>query len=105
MLALGVSSILKGAAAQQPARRAGSGAGAGPIVWGAAAAIVVGYAFTRLPRHLEWLELAIGIPPSSPPSACDLEARLPHEDRVLFRLKGGESLLFARRQGPAPPGR
>jgi len=33
-----------------------------PLVWAALAAIIVGTAFTALPRHYEWVELLIGIP-------------------------------------------
>jgi O-antigen/teichoic acid export membrane protein len=68
MIALGVSSVLK-------ARLLSALLGAPvqgwrwPIVWATAAAVVVGFGFTQLPPRLEWLELAIGIPPSLPPSA------------------------------------
>ena len=33
-----------------------------PLVWAAAAAILVGYGFTALPQAFEWAELAIGVP-------------------------------------------
>ena len=33
-----------------------------PLVWAALAAIVVGSGFTALPKRLEWIELAIGVP-------------------------------------------
>ena len=32
------------------------------LIWAAAAAIIVGYGFTTLPRSFEWVELALGIP-------------------------------------------
>ena len=33
-----------------------------PLIWAAAAAILVGYGFTALPQAFEWTELAIGSP-------------------------------------------
>ena len=32
------------------------------LIWAAAAAILVGYGFTALPRAFEWTELVLGIP-------------------------------------------
>ena len=33
-----------------------------PIIWAAGAAVLVGWAFTLLPKRLEWVELVFGIP-------------------------------------------
>jgi O-antigen/teichoic acid export membrane protein len=61
MLSVGLTSIIKSrvlgrllAAPVNPWRW--------PLVWAALAAIVVGTLFTRLPKRLEWLELAAGEP-------------------------------------------
>ncbi|HEX8485121.1 lipopolysaccharide biosynthesis protein [Sphingomonas sp.] len=61
MLSLGLTSVLKArllagllATSVSPLRW--------PIVWAVLAAIVVGGAFTALPRRLEWVELVIGVP-------------------------------------------
>ncbi len=59
-----------------------------PLVWAAAAAIVVGYAFTMLPRAYEWTELAIGVPLILLTFGWVVWMHgFTHEDRVLFRLK------------------
>ena len=61
MLALGLASILK---ARLLCRLLGAPVQGWrwPLVWAAAAAIVVGYAASpRLPQSLEWVELAFGI--------------------------------------------
>ena len=56
-----------------------------------AAAIVVGWFFTSLPHSFEWVELAFGIPLILGAFGLVLWTRgFTHEDRVLFRMKGGE---------------
>ncbi|HEU0066086.1 MAG TPA: lipopolysaccharide biosynthesis protein [Sphingomonas sp.] len=61
MVSLGLTSVVK-------ARFLGRLLGASvsplrwPIVWAALAAIVVGAAFTALPKRMEWVELLIGVP-------------------------------------------
>jgi hypothetical protein len=77
-----------------------------PIVWATAAAVVVGFGFTQLPPRLEWLELAIGIPAILAAFGIVIWKRgFTHEDRVLFRLKGGEEPSLPPPPGASPPGR
>ena len=62
-----------------------------PLVWAAAGAILVGYAFTMLPRAFEWAELAIGIPLILVTFFWAIWMRgFTDEDRELFRLKKDE---------------
>ena len=89
-LALGLASVLK-------ARLLGRLLGAPvsgwrwPLIWAAAGASLVGYVVTLLPRSLEWIELAFGIPLILGVFGIILWTRgFTHEDRVLFRLKGDE---------------
>lgn len=57
-----------------------------PIAWAAVAAIVVGFGFTRLPRSLEWAELAIGVPAIMGTYCFVLwKWAFGDEDRALFR--------------------
>ncbi|PWG02556.1 lipopolysaccharide biosynthesis protein [Sphingosinicella humi] len=103
-LALGLASVLK-------ARLLGRLLGAPvsgwrwPLIWAAAGATVVGSFFTLLPQSLEWAELIFGIPAILGVFGIILWTRgFTHEDRVLFRMKGGEepSLPITR---PIPPDR
>jgi O-antigen/teichoic acid export membrane protein len=62
-----------------------------PLVWAAAAAILVGYGFTALPQAYEWTELAIGSPLILIVFGWVVWMRgFTHEDRELFRLKKNE---------------
>ncbi len=101
MIALGLASILK-------SRLLGRLLGAPvqgwrwPLIWAAAAAVVVGSCFTLLPQAFEWVELVFGIP-------CILLAfgivlwrkGFTHEDRVLFRKHRDEPEEITL---PPPPG-
>ena len=61
------------------------------LIWAAAAAIVVGYGFTTLPRSLEWVELALGIPLILGTFGLVVWKRgFTSEDRALFRRHGDE---------------
>ena len=57
-----------------------------PLVWAALAAILVGWAFTRLPPRFEWAELLIGVPAIAG-TYCAVLWRwaFREEDRSLFR--------------------
>jgi O-antigen/teichoic acid export membrane protein len=90
MLGLGMASVLK-------ARLLGRLLGAPvqgwrwPLVWAAAAASLVGWLFTALPKSMEWAELAFGIPAILGTFGIIVWKRgFTHEDRVLFRLKKGD---------------
>jgi O-antigen/teichoic acid export membrane protein len=62
-----------------------------PLIWAAAGATLVGYVFTLLPRSLEWLELAAGIPSILLTFGIIVWKRgFTHDDRALFRLRKGE---------------
>jgi O-antigen/teichoic acid export membrane protein len=107
VIALGISSVLK-------ARLLGGLLGAPvqgwrwPIVWAAAAAIVVGFFVTLLPRNLEWLELTLGIPAILLAFGAIIWKRgFTHEDRVLFRMGKGEAVepTLPPPPGALPPGR
>jgi O-antigen/teichoic acid export membrane protein len=76
-----------------------------PLVWAAAAAIVVGVGFTWLPRHLQWMELAFGIPAVLLTFGFVVWKRgFTHDDRVLFRMKKGEKPELPTPLGITPPG-
>jgi len=90
VLALGLASILK-------ARLLGGLLGAPvqgwrwPLVWAGAAATVVGFLFTLLPKRFEWIELAVGAPAILTAFGLVVWHRgFTHEDRVLFRKHGIE---------------
>ncbi len=104
MLALGLASILK-------ARLLGGLLGASvsgwrwPLVWAAAAAVVVGYGTTFLP---EWMELGLGIPLILATFGFVVWKRgFTREDRVLFRMRKSEEVeaTLPPPPGAAPPGR
>jgi hypothetical protein len=91
LLSLGMASILK-------ARLLGRILGAPvqgwrwPLVWAAAAAASAGYLLMLLPRMLEFVELIVGIPLILGVFGVVVwRFGFTHEDRVLFRLKKGES--------------
>ncbi len=57
-----------------------------PLVWAALVAILVGWAFTRLPKSLEWAELLIGVPAIAGSYCLVLWIwAFRDEDRALFR--------------------
>jgi O-antigen/teichoic acid export membrane protein len=93
-LALGLASILK---ARLLARLLGAPVQGWrwPLVWAAAAAILVGYGFTALPKAFEWTELVIGVPLILLTFGWVVWMRgFTHEDRELFRMKkDGEPTL------------
>ena len=89
-LALGMASILK-------ARLLGRLLGAPvqgwrwSLIWAGAAATVVGFLFTALPKRLEWIELALGVPAILLSFGLMVWYRgFTHEDRALFRKHGLE---------------
>ena len=105
MLSLGMASVLK-------ARLLGRILGAPvqgwrwPLVWAAAAAGSAGYLITTLPASLEWLELGLGIPLILAIfGAIVWRQGFTHEDRVLFRIRGGGGPTLPPPPGVSPPGR
>ena len=61
------------------------------LVWAGAAATVVGFLFTTLPKRLEWVELAFGVPAILFTFGLVVWYRgFTHEDRALFRKHGHE---------------
>ena len=89
-LALGLASILK-------ARLLGRLLGAPvqgwrwSLIWAAAAATVIGFAFTRLPQAFEWAELVLGIPIILFTFGVVVWTRgFTAEDRALFRKQAKE---------------
>jgi len=90
MLALGMASVLK---ARLLSRLLGAPVQGWrwPLVWAAAASILIGYGFTALPRAYEWTELAIGVPLILLTFGWVVWMRgFTHEDRELFRMKKDE---------------
>ncbi|HEY0112269.1 MAG TPA: oligosaccharide flippase family protein [Allosphingosinicella sp.] len=78
-----------------------------PLVWAAAGAVVVGFGFTQLPRSVDWLQLALGIPAILAAFSVIVWLKgFTHEDRVLFRMKkpGDEEPAFPPPPGATPPG-
>ena len=62
------------------------------LIWAAAAATLVGFAFTRLPPALDWVELGVGVPLILITFGIVVWKRgFTAEDRALFRLHGDES--------------
>ena len=58
------------------------------LIWAAAAAAVVGFAVTSLPRSLEWVELGIGVPAILLSYGLVIWYKgFTDADRVLFRMK------------------
>ncbi|MEA3064499.1 MAG: hypothetical protein QOJ27_945, partial [Sphingomonadales bacterium] len=104
MLALGLASVLK---ARLLCRLLGAPVQGWrwPLVWAAAAAVIVGQVFTMLPQSLEWVELAIGIPAILGTFGVVVWLKgFTHDDRVLFRLKKGEGPELPPPPGVTPPG-
>ena len=90
MLALGLASILK---ARLLSRLLGAPVQGWrwPLVWAAAAATLVGYGFTALPRRYEWTELLFGIPLILGTFGYVIWRRgFTAEDRTLFRKQKDE---------------
>jgi hypothetical protein len=59
-----------------------------PLIWAAAAAVIVGWLFTLLPPRFEWLELIGGIPAILGAFGAVLWFKgFGPEDRELFRMK------------------
>jgi O-antigen/teichoic acid export membrane protein len=101
MLALGLSSVLK---ARLLSRILGAPVQGWrwPLVWAAAAATVVGWLFTMLPRSWEWAELALGAPAILIVFGAVVWTRgFTHEDRELFRTRKSD---VAEPTLPPPPG-
>lgn len=89
-LALALSSVLK---ARLLSRLLGAPVSGWrwPLIWAAAGAALIGYFFTLLPQRFEWVELVVGIPVILGVFGIILWTRgFTHEDRVLFRMKGGD---------------
>jgi hypothetical protein len=77
-----------------------------PLIWAAAAAVVVGSLVTLLPPSLEWAELVFGIPMILLAFGFVLWTKgFTHEDRVLFRKHGEEEATLPPPAGALPPGR
>ena len=87
MLALGMASILKARLLRRLLHAPVQG-WRWPLVWAAAAAVLVGYAFISLPQRFEWAELTLGIPAILLTFGYVVWMRgFTDEDRVLFRMK------------------
>jgi O-antigen/teichoic acid export membrane protein len=95
-LALGFASVMK---ARLLARLLGAPVQGWrwPLVWAAAAAILVGAGFTALPHRFEWAELLFGVPLILAVFGAVVWRRgFTAEDRVLFRMgKSGPPALPA----------
>jgi hypothetical protein len=105
MLSLGMASVLKARLLSRILEAPVQG-WRWSLIWAAAAAIVVGYAFTLLPQSLEFVELIVGIP-AILAAFCIILWRhgFTHEDRVLFRLRGNEEPTLPPPPGVLPPDR
>ena len=104
-LALGISSVLKARLLSRLLDAPVQG-WRWPIIWASGAAIVVGYAFTLLPRSFEWVELAIGIPVILVTFGAVIWKRgFTHEDRALFRMKSSDEPTLPPPRGSMPPPR
>src|SRR5690606_24292203 len=76
-----------------------------PLIWAAAAGIVVGAGFVALPHRFEWAELVVGVPAILAAFGWVVWRRgFTQEDRVLFRLGKGESASLPT-PGVSPPAR
>jgi hypothetical protein len=63
-----------------------------PLIWAAAAATLVGWLITRLPRSFEWAELSFGMPAILVVFGYVVWKRgFTDEDRELFRTRKGAS--------------
>ena len=102
-LALGMSSILK---ARLLCRLLGAPVQGWrwPLIWAAVGAAVVGSIFTLLPRSLEWVELAVGIPVILLTFGAIVWKRgFTKEDRALFRMTKHEEPSLPPPPGALPP--
>jgi len=90
VIALGMASILKARLLSRLLEASVQG-WRWPLVYAAAGAAAVGYVVMLLPRHLEFLELALGIPLIlATYGAIIWKWGFTHEDRVLFRRQDGD---------------
>jgi O-antigen/teichoic acid export membrane protein len=90
MLALGIASVMKAILLSRLLGAPVQG-WRWSLLWATAAAILVGFAFTALPRRFEWSELVFGIPLILGTFGYVIWRRgFTHEDRELFRLKKDE---------------
>jgi hypothetical protein len=104
MLALGLASVLKARLLCRLLEAPVQG-WRWPLVWAAAAAVVVGSLFTALPKSLEWVELIVGIPAILGTFGLVVWLKgFTHDDRVLFRMKKGEEPQLPPPPGVTPPG-
>ena len=75
-----------------------------PLVWAALAAIVVGAAFTALPKRYEWVELAVGEPAIAGTYLFILwKWAFGPADRALFKKKPPEAEPVLPNAGSAIP--
>ncbi len=87
MIALGFASIVKSRLLSRILGAPVSG-WRWSLVWASAGAGVVGWMFTRLPHHLEWVELVLGVPSILATFGVLIwYLGFGEEDRELFRLK------------------
>jgi O-antigen/teichoic acid export membrane protein len=104
MLALGLASVLKARLLCRLLDAPVQG-WRWPLVWAAAAAVIVGYFFTALPQSLEWVELAMGIPAILGTFGMVVWWKgFTHDDRELFRMKKSEEPDLPPPPGVTPPG-
>jgi hypothetical protein len=100
MVSLGIASILKARLLSRLLAAPVSG-WRWPLVWAAGAAAVAGFLIHLLPKILQ---LAIGIPAVLVVFGIIIWRRgFTHEDRVLFRMKKGESATLPPPPGALPP--
>jgi O-antigen/teichoic acid export membrane protein len=101
-LALGLASVLK---ANLLARLLGAPVQGWrwPLIWAAAAATVIGYGFTALPKRFEWSELVFGVPLILAAFGYVVWRRgFTEEDRALFRKHEGEAPGLPAKDMPTP---
>jgi hypothetical protein len=104
MLALGLASILKARLLRRLLDAPVQG-WRWPLVWAAAAAVIVGQLFTMLPRPLEWVQLAIGIPAILGTFGFVVWwTGFTPDDRLLFRMKKDEKPELPAPAGVTAPG-
>ena len=105
-LALGLASVLKarllGRILEAPVQ-----GWRWPLIWAGTAAGLVGYAFSLLPRSLEWAQLSFGIPATLVAFGIVVwKLGFTHEDRALFRIgPRGEKASLPPPPGVVPPDR
>ena len=78
-----------------------------PLIWAGTAAGLVGYAFSLLPRSLEWAQLSFGIPATLVAFGIVVwKLGFTQEDRALFRIgPRGEKATLPPPPGVVPPDR